>query len=138
MDVFLTLYPLLIFLALLVMLAFVLRLNSRLGHGPGGAGALAVERPTPPGLQQTPWELNAISRMISGNPGSQRNDMVITVNTFIDTAGLKNHIRYLPPNASNEAIDTVIAQLERHLELPSQIHSTHNPNMLHPNMGPTS
>jgi len=121
MELFLTLYPFLIFVALIVMLAFVLRLNSRLGHGPGTAGALQSERPSPPGLHQTPWELNAINQMIQGHRGTPRNDMVGTVNTFIDTAGLKGQINYLPANASNEVIATVIAQLEQHLELPATL-----------------
>ena len=111
-------FPLLVFLATLLLAFFAIRLSRRLSRGSQSAGPREVVRPQQVGLQQTPWELSAIDEQLrSGWNARGRIDLVTTVNRLTTAAGLHDPALQLPTNASDEHISRVVAHLEHHLEL---------------------
>lgn len=119
------LFPLLATLAVIALCIFTIRLWTKVGRGAVSAGSREVVRPKPVGLQQTPWELSALDRLVGGGHvgGGQRvanPNLIGTVNRLIDAATGPNGqpgLQRLQPNASVHQIATVIVQLEQQLEL---------------------
>ncbi|MEM9565676.1 MAG: hypothetical protein AAGA93_23845 [Actinomycetota bacterium] len=102
----------------LVLLALLLRLDRRLSRGSLSAGPREPLRAEPPGLLQTPWELQAIDDQLLGLPGDRhRSDLVKTINRLIDAGGITDPAARLPFDARDHEIETVVAELERRLEL---------------------
>ena len=111
-------FPLLVVLVTLVLLGLLFRLDRRLSRGALSAGPRQPVRPDPPGLLQTPWELQAIHDQLGGHPGDRlRADLVKTVNRLIEAAGIADPAARLPFDATDHEIHTVVAELERRLEL---------------------
>ncbi len=105
-------------IAVLILLALLLRLDRRLSRGSLSAGPREPLRAEPPGLLQTPWELQAIDDQLRGLPGDRhRADLVKTINRLIDAGGITEPGARLPFDARDHEIETVVAELERRLEL---------------------
>ena len=111
-------FPVLVVLVTIVLLILLFRLDQRLSRGSLNAGPREPVRPDPPGLLQTPWELQAIDDQLRSHPGDRhRSDLVKTVNRLIEASGITEPAARLPFDASDHEIHTVIAELERRLEL---------------------
>lgn len=111
-------FPLLVILLFLALMALLYRLDRRLSRGSLSPGPREPVRAEPPGLLQTPWELQAIDDQLRGYPGDRhRTDLIKTVNRLIGAAGIAEPAAQLPFDATDHEIETVIAELERRLEL---------------------
>lgn len=111
-------FPLLVGIALVALVALLYRLDRRLSRGSISPGPREPVRPDPPGLLPTPWELQAIDEQLRGLPGDRhRTDLVKTVNRLIGSAGIRDPTARLPFDATDHEIQNVIAELERRLEL---------------------
>lgn len=118
MEILARLFPLLVFLACAVLLVLVIRLDRRRSRGARSAGPRESQRPSPIGLQQTPWELKAIDDQLKSGIGTRsRGDLTNTLNRLSRAAGLDETTHLLPANANNEMIQWVVQALETKLEL---------------------
>ncbi|MEM7272537.1 MAG: hypothetical protein AAF547_05605 [Actinomycetota bacterium] len=129
MSTFVSLFPLLVVVAGLVLAVLAFRLDRRLSRGARSAGPREVVRPVPVGLQQTPWELQALHDQVQLPTGSAvRRELIHTVNKLTEAAGVTDPNYRLPPEASDAAIAGVILHLEQRLELPPVVdHATGAP-----------
>ncbi len=114
--------PFLAFVAVFVTILLMIRLSRRVSRGSESAGPRESERPTPVGLRQTPWEVEAIDRQLGSRRDSPaRRDLVATVNRLSAAAlqhgAINEHIPKLPIDADNDRIASVIARLESRMEL---------------------
>ncbi len=130
-------FPLLVGIVLVGLLALLFRLDRRLSRGSLGPGPREPVRPDPPGLLATPWELQAIDEQLRGRPGDRhRSDLVKTVNRLISSAGIRDETARLPFDATDHEIQNVIAELERRLELePFRSDPDGPPGRPHPGLG---
>lgn len=111
-------FPVLVGIFLVALLALLYRLDRRLSRGSISPGPREPVRPDPPGLLPTPWELQAIDEQLRGLPGDRhRSDLVKTVNRLVGSAGIRDPAARLPFDATDNEIQNVIAELERRLEL---------------------
>jgi hypothetical protein len=111
-------FPLLVVLATIVLAILLFRLDRRLSRGALNAGPRDPVTAEPPGLLRTPWELRAIDDQLRSSPGTRnRADLVKTINRLITAAGMTEPAARLPFDATDHEIATVMAELERRLEL---------------------
>lgn len=111
-------FPVLVGIMMIGLLALLYRLDRRLSRGSLSPGPREPVMPNPPGLLATPWELQAIDEQLRGRPGDRhRSDLVKTVNRLIGSAGVRDPIAQLPFDATDHEIQNVMAELERRLEL---------------------
>lgn len=111
-------FPVLVAVAMVVMLVLLVRLERRVSRGSLSPGPREPVEAKPPGLLATPWELRAIDEQLRGLPGDRhRSDLVKTVNRLITSSGIRDETIRLPFDATDAEIETVIAELERRLEL---------------------
>lgn len=114
--------PVLLFLAFVITVLLMIRLARRVSRGTESAGPRTVEQPPPVGLRITPWEVEAIDRQLQSRLDSPaRRDLVSTVNRLSSAAlqheAIDEHIAPLPIDADNGRIASVVARLERRMEL---------------------
>ncbi len=113
-------FPLLAVLAVLALVAMLIRLDRFVSRGSLDAGPLHPVQAEPPGLKQTPWELQALDDQLHrGGMGRPQANLIATVNRLIDAAELGHQLGILPPNATERDVAYVISALEAHLELAS-------------------
>jgi len=129
-------FPVLVGIILVALLAMLYRLDRRLSRGSISPGPREPVRPDPPGLLPTPWELQAIDEQLGGFPGDRhRTDLVKTVNRLIGSAGIRDPAARLPFDATDHEIQNVIAELERRLELGPLTPDPHPPGQADPGLG---
>lgn len=119
MDLLISLFPLLVVVATLALIVFVIRLDQRLSRGSQSAGPRDTVRPKQVGLQQTPWELQALDDQVRATSNHQaRQDLTQTINRLTRAAGIDDPAYLLNPGDNDYMIAGVIEALERRLELP--------------------
>lgn len=112
------LFPVFVVLFVVGLLALLYRLDRRLSRGSLNPGPREPVRAEPPGLLQTPWELQAIDDQLRGYPGDRhRTDLIKTVNRLITASGIAGPEAQLPFDAADHEIELVVTELERRLEL---------------------
>lgn len=120
-------FPVLVLLFFVALLALLYRLDRRLSRGSLSPGPREPVRAEPPGLLQTPWELRAIDDQLRGYPGDRhRSDLIKTVNRLIGAGGITDATAQLPFDATDAEIEMVVAELERRLELGPLLPGTDN------------
>ncbi|MEM7323659.1 MAG: hypothetical protein AAF531_11295 [Actinomycetota bacterium] len=119
MDLVVTLFPWLIVLAALVLVVLAFRLDKRISRGARSAGPREVPHPEPVGLQQTPWELEALHEQVRVRRGTAaRRELIHTVNRLTEAAGVTDPRFQLHPESGDDAVAAVILHLEQRMELP--------------------
>ncbi len=116
-------FPLFVVVSLVPIIMLTVRLERRISRTPDSAGPAEPVRPTPPGLQQTPWELQAIEDQLAmarhqRGAGVRRYDLTGTVNRLVAAAGFDQPSDELPLAASEAQLGAAIARIEARLELP--------------------
>lgn len=111
-------FPLLVTIAVVAIVVLLVRLDRRVGRGALGPGPREPLRPEPAGLRQIPWEIESIDLQLQGSDPTARAALVRTINQVINAAGPGHGRHNLRPDASNAEIESVVADLERQLELP--------------------
>lgn len=119
MSLLATLFPWLVALAAILLIVLAIRLDRRVSRGSQSAGPREVPRPEPLGLQQTPWELQALDDQVKVPPRtSARRELIHTVNRLTEAAGVTDPRYVLAPDAGDDAVTAVILHLEQRMELP--------------------
>lgn len=119
MSMLTTLFPWMVVVASIVLAILAIRLDRRVSRGSQSAGPRDVLQPEPVGLQQTPWELQALDDQVRIQRGTAaRRELIHTVNRLTEAAGVTDPNYVLHPQSGDDAIAAVVLHLEQRMDLP--------------------